>query len=478
MILIGRGIRKKIDNLDEVKDAIIDSQSRITRHHSLNLSLCEGISFNKDDLSNLSSIKNKYSDEIAAITLKESDLIYKSGDTKKSAQLLKEIYDSPKNDEIKIHAIISIIYSLNLSKPIDNHKILTLTDEAIKISQDLKIQYLQDYLTIIRGRANIYTYIRNISQILMGLKVQDVQKEYSFSHLYNNQFKELNKHLHKIINQINESMQSLLQSKDIYYYLVSLPLLVDTVAIQIWPLAKFDQEIIIKEKEGRKVFIDQCEFVLDNISDIEIQKILFKSLSGYYYQIKESRKAIKYMEKAITYANLDNDVLSVEKCNEILKIMKSNPNPYEISNFKKVSEMTTPEFQNLNSQLLNSQGINLDTNDDNTILVKIGLDDSNPEKYFKHCKKLHLRYVSTSSLGKSIGLNSLGSKFIWCKYCKNPHLGINLELIFNNFKEENCINCIYHEKRDYDWICMVKWVEEQENDAEFLKILAKYKNNF
>lgn len=172
---------KKLGNLDELKKAVINAQNRITRFHSLNLGIGEGIKITEDDLTELEKSKDKLLFEYKALTLKESYLELKKGNSDKSFQLLMDVYNSPKNDEAKIRAIIGIIFEFNIAKPEENQKIVALANEAIKIASELKIEYLRDYIEILKNQALFYVIIKKMSEIQMSLQVQNLQNEQSFS---------------------------------------------------------------------------------------------------------------------------------------------------------------------------------------------------------------------------------------------------------------------------------------------------------
>jgi hypothetical protein len=82
----------------------------------------------------------------------------------------------------------------------------------------------------------------------------------------------------------------------------------------------------------------------------------------------------------------------------------------------------------------------------------------NPEEYFKHCKNLHLTYLTQ-----------------WCKYCKTSIGGFDLKGVFNHFKKDNCQSCAHHKSRSKKWICYVKWVKEQAESPEFKKVSENFK---
>ena len=466
---------KTINDPDEIKRAIFASQARITRHHSLNLAIGEGIKVDEGDLHELTKIREKFLDEYKTLSLKESYLKSKAGEKEKSFELLMDVYNSPKNDENKIRSIIGIIYELNKVDFEQNKRILTLSDEAIKLSENLKVQYLKDYVIILRNQAILFLIIKKMSEIQMGLKVQETQGEQLFSLFYNQEFIKLNEFHQKITGEINSSLKNLLSSKDIYYYIASLPILIEIATFQIMHFAVFNQKIIEEEKDGRKQLIGQCDFVLSKIPDIELRKMLFRSLAHYYYWIKENEKAIRCMTEAIKLEADDKDIYFAEGNSKILEEMKAKPNPYEVPRHKDVDKMTMSEYQDNTRDLLHAQGINLKSGDETTSVIRMALEDMNPEEFFKHCSELHIKYLNTSPLGMSIGLFSMGSKFIWCQHCKTCSSGFNLNLIFNSFVENNCKDCKFIDKRNASWESTFDWVQKQEMDAEFAKVVENLK---
>jgi hypothetical protein len=184
------------------------------------------------------------------------------------------------------------------------------------------------------------------------------------------------------------------------------------------------------------------------------------------------------MSEAITLGNSDEDKPFVEINTKLLGQMKNKPDPYEIPKRKPIEEMTVEEYQEMTKELIEAQGINLENTDDLTNAISIALRDMNPKVYFQHCENLHLGYVNTSPVGISIGLPSMGTKFVWCKYCKSSIAGFDLEGAFNNFKQQNCQSCTSHKPRSEDWGCYVKWVREREDDPEFRTVLTNFKKNW
>lgn len=89
-------LTKKIKNLKEIKDAIIASQKRITRYHSMDLGIGEGIQIDPRDLSKLAKVRERALDEYKILSLKESYYLSKAGDREAAVKLLTDVYESQK----------------------------------------------------------------------------------------------------------------------------------------------------------------------------------------------------------------------------------------------------------------------------------------------------------------------------------------------------------------------------------------------
>jgi hypothetical protein len=471
-------LTKKIGNLNEIRNAIIVSQKRITRYHSLNLAIGEGIKIDEQELSKLTKIREKALEEYKYLSLREAYFARKKGDRQASIKSLIDVYHSPKNDEAKVRAIIGIIFELNAADLKENSQIVDLANQAISISEELKIGYLKDYANILRNQAILYVIGKKMSEIQLGLRIQEVQGEKLFSFYYTKEFINLHELHQRVIHETNDSLLNLLMNKEKYYYLAALPILIDIFTIQVSRFAVFNREIIKEERELRRKFIEQCELVLGKISGTDLKKMLLRSLSNYHYWTLENDKAIEFLSIAINLGKEDHDKLFVENNLELLKRMKETPNPYEVPETKSIDEMTVEEYQKFTEKLLVAQGITLESKDDLTEAISIALRDMNPREYLQHCENLHIAYLNQSVWGANTGLPSMGTKLVWCKHCKSCISGFDLQGSFNIFKQQNCQLCAYHKPRSKEWICYVKWVKEQMDSPEFRKVLENVKKSW
>lgn len=470
-------LQKKIKNLDDIKKSIISSQKRITRYHSLNLGIGEGIKVDEKDLSELIKTKEKSLAEYKFLSLKESVFAKKNGDFEGSHKLLLDVYNSPKNDEAKVRAIIGIIYDLNIIDPEQNKKIVLLANEAMKLCEELKLQDLKDYITILCSQAILYNIIDRMTKVHLGLMIQESQNYTGFSFFYNQELIKLYEAHQKVTLAINNSLINLL-TNNIQYFVAALTNLLDIFAIQTANFAVFNKETIEQEKKLRTKFIEQCETALRLTSVIDLKKMLLRSLANYYYWLKEDKKAIDYLSQAIFLAKEDQDKAFVEANTSLLQKIKSKPDPYYIPKSKDVNDMTVEEYQEETKKLIRLQGISTQGNDSLTEAISIALRDINPKEYFMHCENLFIAYVNTSPVGRSIGLPSMGEKFVWCKYCTSSIAGFDLKGTFDLFKEKNCQSCTFKKPRDVNWICYVRWVREQQSSEEFSKVLSNFKKSF
>jgi hypothetical protein len=464
-------LTKKIDDLNELRDAIIASQKRITRYHSMNLDIGEGIRVNQQDLSELAKVRARALDEYKILSLKESYYLRKAGNTQASTKMLIDVYNSPKNDEAKLRAIIGLIFELNITDLGENEKAFHLANEAVGLANSLKINYLKNYAVILRNQAVLFVILKKMTAIQLGLKVQEVHGEQLFSWYYQKNLSELDESRLKVVQEINDSLLSLLSNKDVYYYLTALSNLIDTITLQVSMFSVFNRALIAEETSLRQKFIEQTESVLTHLPDIDLKKSLLRSLSVYYYWTLQYEKAVAFLSEAIRLGEMDHDKFFAEGNSKLLDRMKGKPDPYATREIKEIDDITVEEYQEFISQLLKGQGIPLEGKDKLTSTISMALRDMNPKPYFQFCEHLHIGYVNTSAVGASIGLPSMGTKGVWCEHCKTTIQAFDLNGAFELFRGENCKSCAFRKGRSADWVCQVKWVKDQMNDAQFKVVL-------
>lgn len=465
-------LTKKLDNLKLFREKLIESQKRINRYQLLNLGIADGIKIDEDDLSELVNHKNKNLLEYKALSLVEAEQEFKKGAQEKGMKILFDIYKTPNDDEYKLRAIVGLIFEYNILIQEENKTIFNLSEEGIELAKKIGKINFENFIIIRQNEAILYFIIKRMSQLLLSKKIQDNFDEKIFSLFYDQEIQELNKIHQEHIKNINDSLKELLMNKCVYEYILALSSIVDIVTYQIVKFAIFDENMVAEEEKGRSYLISECELIIEKIEDPNILISLYKSLANYYYWICKTDKAIEYLTNALKIAENYNDIGFLQSNEPLLSEIKSKPNPYKKKETKPIDEMSGKEYQEFAKQLMIVQGINLDKNDNTTNNINIALKDMDPTEYLKHCKNLRLSYI-TSPFGKSIGLASMGSKIIWCKY-KGSIEGFDLNLVYNSFRTNNCLNCEYLEARENSWSCNVKFIKNLVEDPEFKDFLTKY----
>lgn len=101
-------------------------------------------------------------------------------------------YESPKNDEAKLRATIGLVFELNIINLEENEKAIALANEAIKLAEPLNKNYLKYYSIVLRDQAILVLILQKMSQIQLGIKVQEAQVEQTVSLFYFQELAKLN----------------------------------------------------------------------------------------------------------------------------------------------------------------------------------------------------------------------------------------------------------------------------------------------
>ena len=452
-------------DLNELKNAVRKSQARIIRNNMLLLEIGEGVG---SEIEEKLKHAKRYDLEAKALTLVSASEAMKHGDFEKSKELLIEVYKNPKNDEPKIRAIIGLVYQLNIADSGENQKAVEICEEGLQLSTSLGFNILSEFLRILRDRAILFQLNRKITEALLSTKIANLHDEHSFLIFYTQQLTELEDIRNKLIQEINRSLSKLIELGSLYYYLAALPLIIDVITVQISTAAVFDKDLLRQEKEGRRRIIDIANSVLLKELDPDLKLFIYKSLGSYYYHISESQKAIELFKSGISLAEKEGDIGHLQQLKQLVEMVKQKPNLYEVAPIKQIDEMTVEEYQEITRRLINAQGIDPDGQDDISKAISIGIRDMNPKEYFLSCERLRIAYLSTSPVGRNIGLPSLGSKTIWCDKCTQSFEAFDLKGLFEEFRRLNCANCKYCSPRDNSWKCNVGWVKEQQKDVPIL----------
>lgn len=474
--------KRELDSLTELKDRVILIQKQIYRRALLSLSAGEGLNFSREKLEELVKHKERNLEEIAEISLFEALIHQKDGNLEKARSVIHEIYSSQIEDERKIKAIIYLLDTLDTTQEQNMNKSLELINEGKDIASKIDKPDYFNYLLIREHEFYTYNLVKQYSQIRLGLLIQKQTQKDFFSFFFNEELRKIVNDLLISETKISESLTYLINNNIILYF-IALSTILKILTVKVMFFSAFDKEILTTEKKLRERFLALVDFILKlNIND-EIKMGILANLSHYYYQTKQPKKALSTLEHLTSIATKTSDRYFQEFSSKFTDRIQKEPDPYDaklkqsIFPDKPKNKFTSKEFSDIIRKSIEMQGVNLESNDDLTQNIKIAIEDLDRTSYYLYCEHLHIEQISTSPLGESIGLESLGSKIIWCKYGENFIQALSLKQTFNRFKEENCKDCKYHTPRKKDTEFTIEWVQNFEKDPQFQEFLRKIRNS-
>ncbi|WP_226024026.1 DUF4365 domain-containing protein [Halomicrobium salinisoli] len=463
---------------DALKDAVVASQKRIIRRQNMGLGLGEGVHFSSADLGGLDREINSSLLSFKGHSLIKSQELMQQGNMEEARETLIDVYNAPEKDEGKLKALVGLTHTYNSLEPEEAVTIIELSEEAIDLAQDLDTGGLEYYTKIHKHQSELFILLEKTEEILVSLKFQGEDSDAFFAYYFNETLIELLEEKIRIFGEINDALNQLVDRDHLYEFIVSLPIVLDYISNQIMRLTQlqFVDKAALGEEKHDHPLVKQCEQILDIVDDPEIRMLLGKSLGRYYYFTLEPEKAITHFTTGISGAEELGDEHTVEFLEELLDDVEDRPDPYEREEVSKeeVEEMSLSEYQEMATDMLEMQGINLDADNEDRMMeaVQLGVKDINQTEYFRHCEHLRIRQLSTSPLGQWLNLHTLGTKMVWCKHAGAME-SVNLELAFNGFKDQYCEGCEHHCPRPDDWEPNLSWWEEQAQDPELEEFLEK-----
>jgi len=450
-------------NLNNIEQAVLEAQKRIARYQVLSMGIGEGINF--DDL----EIQRKRNlNEFKFTSLKIAAEKIKIGDFEKGTKLLEDVSISPGDDSYKLNAILNLILQYNVLDEKNHNKILSLVDKGIELSNTVKAPNAFLLFNIFKSQVNHIKIITNLRTVLYAKKYDSTYGDGIFSIFYQKDVQDLNSAIQGIIKQINYCLAEMIKRGYRDELTLSLAKIIETITYQNMSLSLIDPEVIRLDEPRRSPIISAFIKLVDEYQDPEKKQIFYFQLCEYYYWSGNDKFAQVFIEKAIKIAEKEGYKANLLAYIDYLERIKSVPNPYEEDKNVVSPEMISmSEYQDKARKHLEIMGFNFQNPDKMTREAIIpAIEDLNPTKILQQCENLRVSLVSTSPIGRSIALPSLGMKSIWCKYNKCV-VGFNFEIIFNSFFKENCEKCKQKKPRAVDWICTVQQFDELNKDEEF-----------
>jgi len=465
-------LSKKIEHLSELKVEIIDAQKRIVRKTNYNLGLGEGI-----NIEDFGDLKEKDLSEFKYKSLLSAFSKIQMGDTEEGIRLLQETYDIKREDTLTLTACLNLILQYNPINPENQRKIFDQSSEGEDLSRKIGLSGFEEYFKISKLQLLLIRNITSLSQLLLSKKMGENHDAEVLSPFTEIEILKLYNAQQLIISKIGVSLKKLIENGDLYEFILAQLLLIESVTYQIQKLGLIDEHLLDIEKEYRSPFVSTIEEMIPIINDEHLLQFYLFKLGNYYYWVLNYDQAEKYIERAITLTSAVGYTGYLESYNTLLEDIRNKNNPYDEKNRiseEDVSNLPFSEIKDMMTQNVQLQGFDLTKTDDEIInAINVGLADSDPTHYLKYCENIRIGYLFSSELGRQIGLMSLGSKLIWCKEAKRNVQGFSLQHIFNSFIGDNCANCTKRMKRDEDWVCTVKKLDEILLDPHFQEYLRK-----
>ncbi len=120
-------------------------------------------------------------------------------------------------------------------------------------------------------------------------------------------------------------------------------------------------------------------------------------------------------------------------------------------------------FEQIVRQMAHGLGINIDDpNDEIAGIVRVGLQDANPERVLRDCKHLVVQLGAVGVPAQMLGLPTAGFKDIACRKHGYRSSGFSLDQLYGFFQSSHCDGCPDRDAHPPGWKWTRAWQEEQE----------------
>ena len=420
-----------------------------------------GISNNSIEKSKL--MDEKYNEFFIEETKVGIELLYKENEILESKKRFLSIYNKTKNNkenvEIHLKSLIAII-SLAPESDIKNEtKILEEIEYGLELSKDNELYYLNHYFLGLKFEKYFYKLNENIVNLNIMIKNLENSNNNLDKIIFINLLEDLNKNYILLVKVYDDFYNNKLESLDNEEWFVFSDLFYKFIKMNLYNISlnlpKF------KFKELKPLYDNTFDLIkiFENLtklfSNLHLKFQLYEIKSLFYYYKKDN----KCIEIASEYMNLAKNNESKNQY-EIAKALKehyeNNPVSLVLSN-KTRKEISEEEIDNYYKELFLSDNIDIDDeNDEIAHILKIGLKDRNPERVLKKCENLEIKYLGGGIPAKVYGLYSAGMKNLYCKHGGDIG-GMDLDDIYEFFKNEWCAKCEHKKPRDDKWKWSIKW---------------------
>lgn len=199
---------------------------------------------------------------------------------------------------------------------------------------------------------------------------------------------------------------------------------------------------------------------------------LLKAKCDYYYY-SENEKLNETVNELIKISKVKNKAYYESLAKESKRNYENNPIS-KLRNPKYSDEEIDKYYRNL----IERDGIDLNSDNPFSFALRIGLKDRNPERIIKNCSNIELVITSQGRPAKIYKLPSAGFKLLFCKYKDNAYIeGFILDNIYKDFKKDFCSNCDHCSPQPTDWKWSYEWqIEKDSHMSKELKSILKERN--
>lgn len=457
----------RLDDLNELESQVLEAQKRIARHQVAELKFGEGL-----DSAELEKFKERTSKELKVVTLNLASKRTKSGEFEGAKKLLEEVASSSEDDSYKLNAILNLIFQCDPSNFETHPRLLDLTRQGIELADKISMPNYLHLLKIVRHRLQLVRLTSQLSRILYAKKCDERDGEGTFALFYQINAEALDSIYKSVLTSMSQSISELIKGKYKSELLIALAVMVESVTYQIQTLGFIDPEIMQSAEKDRAPFIQLFINALANETDKDYLQTGYFDLFLYYYWSGNCDLAKEYLKKAQQIALENGFTGFAEKADDLTKMIEEHPNPLIPPERKEsLEDLPISEGKTAVRKHLEVMGIDFKNPDELTRDAIIpALDDLDPTEYLRYCEHFRISYVSTSPLGQSIALPSLGMKAIWCQYGTGA-IGHSLTNMIPRFRITKCEGCKKRIERPDNWTCTYKEFEILNADPEFQKFI-------
>jgi len=476
---------QKLTDTDRLETAIQRTQNRIIRDQSRDLAIGQGLSFSPDDFTELERQRENDRLSYRGLTLLKARQHLKRGDFDEAEESISEISESDHDDQAKVKALFMELMRRNPAHADQALEIVEYAQEAETLAQDLDLETDELIATVHKHVAGLFVILEKRREMTFTDAIQEFDEfdVPDYDYLREMESRDLLVGELRAAGEINQALATLRENNLYYEYAVCLSPIIDYLSSRVMV-----DTLSPKQERGEddtNPLVDQAVQIADYIPEPETEFNLRKSAAIYYYHVNDPDTAKELLNDARDLAEEIDDHVLVEDTEYLLQRIEDQPDPYDHTdsdNGGDEADDAASDPEEATRKILELQGIDVDLDSDPNSgeydpmesAARHGIEDADPEEFYRHCEHLHIAY-NPSYLGRLTGVVSIGTKTIWCKHGGGME-GPSLTRMFSRFKDEYCDGCEHHCPRSDDWELTTEFADQQVNDSEFQRFLEARKD--